>query len=119
MRHLKSRKGFTLVEVIVVAVIVAALAAVAIPLYQNYVTSARQNTVNNAAADLASFVGVCEQDGTTITDQTSVAAGTKITFGSNSYVVPQNTTADVDATAGTVTITTTHSSGYAKTVPYK
>jgi len=54
---LKSKKGFTLVEVIVVAVIVLILAAVAIPLYQGYVRDARQNTAHGIAATVAKTIG--------------------------------------------------------------
>lgn len=53
----KKKTGFTLVEVIVVAVIVAVLATVAIPLYTGYVESSKQNTIENCAANLASFLG--------------------------------------------------------------
>ncbi len=62
----KGQKGFTLVEVIVVAVIVAALAAVAIPLYLSYVDSTRKNAAANAAGSVASFAGACRNTGGTI-----------------------------------------------------
>lgn len=54
--HKNNRKGFTLVEVIVVAVIVAVLALVGIQLYQGYVTESRRNTAENLAASAASFL---------------------------------------------------------------
>jgi type IV pilus assembly protein PilA len=55
----QGQKGFTLVEVIVVAIIVAALAAVAIPLYSSYVASSRRNAVANTTGSVASFCGAC------------------------------------------------------------
>jgi prepilin-type N-terminal cleavage/methylation domain-containing protein len=48
-----SRRGFTLVEVIVVAVIVLVLAAVAIPMYNGYVEGARREAVENLAETAA------------------------------------------------------------------
>lgn len=60
-----NQRGFTLVEVIVVAIIVAALAAVAIPMYTSYVNTSRQNAAANAAGSIASFMGACvSQNGT-------------------------------------------------------
>lgn len=56
---LAKQRGFTLVEVIVVAIIVAALAGVAIPMYTSYVTSSRVNAASNAAGSVASFMGSC------------------------------------------------------------
>jgi prepilin-type N-terminal cleavage/methylation domain-containing protein len=53
MKNLKNRKGFTMVEAIVVAVIVAILAAVAIPFYINYINNTRQETVDNLAQTAA------------------------------------------------------------------
>jgi prepilin-type N-terminal cleavage/methylation domain-containing protein len=53
-KMLKNQKGFTLVEVIVVAVIVAVLAAVAIPLYLGYIESSKVNIANNTAGSAAS-----------------------------------------------------------------
>ena len=54
------QKGFTLVEVIVVAVIVAALAGVAVPVYLGYVGSSRLNAATNTAGAVASFMGSCK-----------------------------------------------------------
>lgn len=59
LKSLKGQKGFTLVEVIVVAIIVAALAGVAIPMYTSYVTSSRNNAAANAAGSVASYMGSC------------------------------------------------------------
>lgn len=53
---MKNRKGFTLVEVIVVAVIVAVLALVGIQLYQGYVVESQRNTAENLAASAAGFL---------------------------------------------------------------
>jgi len=47
------RFAFTLVEVIVVAVIVAILAAVAIPNYMSYIADSRQQAVENLAESAA------------------------------------------------------------------
>lgn len=66
-----AQSGFTLVEVIVVAIIVAALAAVAVPMYANYVTSSRENAAANASGSVASFMGAC-------INQTGVVEGTDI-----------------------------------------
>jgi type IV pilus assembly protein PilE len=63
MRIQKSQRGFTLVEVIVVAVIVAVLAAIAIPLYTGYIDSSRQNVVQNAAGSAASFCAASRNSG--------------------------------------------------------
>lgn len=49
----KNESGFTLVEVIVVAAIVAILAAIGIPLYNGYIRDARQNTVDGLAETAA------------------------------------------------------------------
>ena len=52
----KNQKGFTLVEVIVVAVIVAVLAAVAIPLYIGYINDSNRQAAQNGAGSLLSFI---------------------------------------------------------------
>ncbi len=51
--------GFTLVEVIVVAVIVAILSAVAVPIYLSYKTNSIENQANNIATSIGTFCHAC------------------------------------------------------------
>jgi len=62
-KYLKNNKGFTLVEVIVVAVIVLVLAAVAIPLYNGYVRDSRIAVLENTAGSIASGIGAAVSTG--------------------------------------------------------
>lgn len=63
MEKIVRAKGFTLVEVVVVAVIVLVLAAVAIPLYSGYVMDSRQAVIENEASEIASFLGTVVETG--------------------------------------------------------
>ncbi len=63
LKRVKRQDGFTLVEVIVVAVIVAVLAAVAIPLYNGYVRDSRKNVADNTAGTIASALAATRQQG--------------------------------------------------------
>ena len=62
MKNLKAKnqKGFSLVELLVVIAIIAILAAVAIPMYQNYTTRARVaneiSAVGGLKADISSLL---------------------------------------------------------------
>jgi prepilin-type N-terminal cleavage/methylation domain-containing protein len=75
-KMLKNRTGFTLVEVIVVAVIVAVLAAVAIPLYLGYVKDSRINSAANAAGSVATFCGACMSTSGTLSPASGIVTGT-------------------------------------------
>ena len=120
---LKNKKGFTLVEVIVVAVIVLILAVVAIPLYQGYVNDSRQAAAENLGATVAKAVGTGFSMGTltavpaisTTGDFAGIrfgvapnevavswqAAKYTITFaGDNVVVQPMNGTVSVGTTVG-------------------
>ena len=53
MKRIPREHGFTLVELMVVIVIVALLAAIAVPLYTNYVKDARRSEAAGALAAVA------------------------------------------------------------------
>jgi type IV pilus assembly protein PilA len=115
----KNEQGFTLVEVIVVAVIVAVLAAVAIPLYLGYVNDATQNVVNNEAANFSSAVAAgvnssataCVSDGKTPPTYTWTIATTELTAKPPTYKFGTGVTmalvgaSTLIASPGTATIT--------------
>lgn len=112
-KPIKGQKGFTLVEVIVVAIIVAALAAVSIPLYNNYVATSKNNAAANAAGSVASFMGSCMNlTGAVTPDATAGLAGPATlvcTYGTpaltTSIVVPVGVTvtiSNMSASPGTV-----------------
>jgi type IV pilus assembly protein PilA len=99
---LKNSKGFTLVEVIVVAVIVAVLAAVAIPLYLNYVNSSRSNAAANTGGAVATFCGSCANASGTLTPTLNAGGGGTLACASTSM---GNTSMQIPADI-VVTITT-------------
>jgi prepilin-type N-terminal cleavage/methylation domain-containing protein len=111
-----NQKGFTLVEVIVVAVIVAILAAVAIPLYLGYVTDSRVNQCENAAGSAASFCGACKNSGGTVA-AAAYAPGATITCPANTTTmsVPANITITVTAN----TVSAKHAKGEQSADTYK
>jgi prepilin-type N-terminal cleavage/methylation domain-containing protein len=121
----RKEKGFTLVEVIVVAVIVAVLAAVAIPLYMGYIRDSRINVCNNVAGTVASACGATRQQDTLkeANFPASTSGGSKITFtGLNSVnnviEIPADYTVNIASATGTVTCA--HSSGgSSRTYTYK
>ena len=104
----KNQKGFTLVEVIVVAVIVAVLAAVAIPLYMGYIKDSRINVGNNVGGTLASAGGATTQQQLPVPEGSyesaaAPAAPAVVTFPSvsgapNTVLIPNSYTANISNT---------------------
>jgi|GEM_PF-1932937 len=106
LKATKNNKGFTLVEVIVVAVIVLILAAVAIPLYNGYIRDSRQAALENITGSVASLAGTSAQVQGTIATVTGQRAFriTGGTFGDDAQVViPERFTVVLDGAVGTVT----------------
>jgi len=93
------RKGFTLIEVLVVAVIVAILAAVAIPAYNAYIRNSKEKVALNFAATVAQSAG-------TYYSQSQVAPS----VGALNVKSPSGYTASIAGT--TVTVAGDGTTGY-------
>jgi prepilin-type N-terminal cleavage/methylation domain-containing protein len=116
----KMRKGFTLIEVLVVAVIVAILAAVAIPAYNGYIKTSKERVAKNTAGTIASALAAYYSDyqnaAGSIPGYGTGAAGATLAIPGNPLKLPTDFSSVTDGT----TVTVTHRDGTASdSVPWK
>lgn len=83
LMNLRKKKGFTLIELIVVLVIMAILAAAAIPTVMGYIENSRK------AAYLANVRAVYQAGQSAIAE--AMAAGTAITISDNDFTITGST----------------------------
>ena len=98
---MRNQKGFTLIEIIAVLVILGILAAVAVPKFVDMQSKARENAVQGAVAALKSTATMDYANKllTTPSTTTYTLAATTFTVG--------DFTGTIAATAGAVTVTVT------------
>ncbi len=85
------RKGFTLIEVLVVAVIVAVLAAVAIPAYNGYIRTSKERVATNTAGTIASALAAYYSDwqnSKSMLEDLTAGAGTSLLIPGNPLKMP-------------------------------
>jgi len=80
-------KGFTIIELLIVVAIIGILAAVGVPMYQGYMTSARtsqvQQVCSNVRADIESAIFFCNMDPDATLPIISTAKKTPCSWGNN------------------------------------
>lgn len=110
LQALKAKKGFTLVELIVVIAIIGVLAAILVPTMLGYVTSSRVTSANSTAASIKNNIdsfltsadtnGYGMKQGAAINDELDITVTT--TGGVSTWVVTAATTGNYK-TGSTVT----------------
>lgn len=71
---LKNKKGFTLVELMVVVAILGVLVAIAVPVYSNVTASAEKTTCAANIRTIKSAITMAQADGVALADIDSVSA---------------------------------------------
>lgn len=120
LQALKAKKGFTLVELIVVIAIIGVLAAILVPTMLGYVTSSRVTSANSTAASIKnnidSFLTSCDTAGYGMLKGSSQAATFTITVSGGTWTVGNNaaTTAFKNANGKTWGTSATGTAGASK-----
>ena len=98
--NLSVKKGFTLIELMVVIAIVAILVTVAVPSYQNYTKKAAVSELLQASAPYRSEVELCIYNTNSATNCTGGANGIQDDSGEKGKYIKS-----VSAKAGVITVT--------------
>lgn len=112
---MKKQSGFTLIELMIVVAIVAILAAVALPAYQNYTKKARFTEIINATGPLKQQVELCFVDQADLSKCNDSASGAGWTFPASTSSA---TITSIGVASGVITATPVEANGIAATDTY-
>lgn len=92
---LRNQKGFTLIELVIVIVIIGILAAVAVPVYNNLFSEAETAAVEATDSSIQSAlsIAIAEQDGSpTVSELTNFIRGSDVSANSGTLETTVNGT---------------------------
>jgi type IV pilus assembly protein PilA len=120
---MKNRKGFTLIELMIVVAIIGILAAIAIPAYSDYTRKAKVSEVTNfIGAVMTAYQHCTQESGATCTETTIAGLGlvappraTSCTIGGTPAATTVTCTPNVSGVTGTVVLTSNSAGDRART----
>jgi type IV pilus assembly protein PilA len=99
MKNLRTRKGFTILELLVVLIVVGILVAIAFPIFGTMLAKGRQTSVDSDVRNAAIEVAVAAEDDAAA-DLATLLAGVEAKY--------ENTTLSVTGNAGAFTVSGVH-----------
>jgi type IV pilus assembly protein PilE len=99
---MRGKEGVTLIELMIVVVCVALLAAIAIPAYDNYVTKSRRSNAYTALATIQAAEEMCRAENGTYAGFGTTLPGCSATMAGPNYTI---TLTNIAATTFTATAT--------------